>query len=278
VRRPGEPLGTKTEVKNLNSIKMVEKAIAVESRRQVAALESGSRVEQATLLWDETRETVRVMRTKEDADDYRYFPEPDLPPLVVDSARLARARASLPELPFARRDRFVAELGIPAYDAGVLADSRPLADWYERLAAATGDAKLASNWTMGEVLRVLKEAGTSIDAFPLAPDALAELLRLVKTDAISGSVAKTVYAQMLETGASAAGIVEEAGLAQISDRGAIATIVDEILDANPDQVEQVRQGNEKVLGFLVGQVMRSSGGKANPKLARELLGERIRGD
>ncbi|MBZ0269024.1 Asp-tRNA(Asn)/Glu-tRNA(Gln) amidotransferase subunit GatB, partial [bacterium] len=198
VREPGAPLGTKTEVKNLNSIRMVEKAIRVEAARQNARLDAGGNVEPCTLLWDEKRETVRVMRTKEEADDYRYFPDPDLLPLRIEPARRQRAASAVPELPFARRDRFVAQWGLSEYAAGVLTESRGVADWYEKLAEAAGDAVLAANWTMGEVLRVRKETGG--DAFPVEVDALAELLRLVSGGTVSESVAKDVFERMMETG------------------------------------------------------------------------------
>jgi len=276
VRSPGAPLGTKTEVKNLNSIKMVERAIAAEATRQVARLEAGETIAQETLLWDDAAGAVRPMRSKEHAHDYRYFPEPDLMPLVVEASRLARVRAGIPELPFARRDRFVSEHGIPAYDAGVLAGSRDVADWFEELARLAGDAKAASRWTMGEVLRVLNETGGAIADFPVPPTRLAELLALEKSGAVSGSAAKTVFARMLETADPPAAIVEREGLAQISDAGAMTAIVEEVLAAHPRQVEEFRSGKEKVLGFLVGQVMKASRGQANPQMASELVRDRLR--
>jgi aspartyl-tRNA(Asn)/glutamyl-tRNA(Gln) amidotransferase subunit B len=277
VCREGEVLGTKTEVKNLNSIRMVEKAIEAEAARQVALLAAGEPVRQATLLWDEKRGAVREMRLKEDADDYRYFPEPDLPPLAIDAPRRRRARAAVGELPFARRDRLVAEHGITPYAAGVLSDSRELADWYEALASACGDASLAANWTLGEVLRIQKETGASLADFPLGVDALAGLLGMVKDGRISDSVAKRVLAVMIETGRTAKAVVEEEGWAQLSDEAELASLVDEVLAGHAEQVEQYRSGNEKVVSFLVGQVMKASGGRANPKVARELLGRRMKG-
>ncbi len=278
VRRTGDALlGTKAEVKNLNSIKSVEKAIGVEARRQVAILEAGGRVEQATLLWDDKREEVRPMRSKEDAHDYRYFPEPDLMPLVVDAARLERVRAALPELPHAKRARFAAAYGIPAYDAGVLASSRELADWFEELAGECGDGKAASNWTMGEVLRVVKERGASIREFPIAPLRLAGLVKLAVSGAITSSAAKAVFAKMLDSTDSAAEIVEREGLAQVSDEGALAKLVDEVLAAHPGQVEQYLGGKPQLFGFLMGQVIKASRGKANPQIATKLLQERLGG-
>jgi aspartyl-tRNA(Asn)/glutamyl-tRNA(Gln) amidotransferase subunit B len=276
VRRPGAPLGTKTEVKNLNSIKMVERAIQVEARRQIELLEGGGHVQQATLLWDDDRGAVRVMRTKEDADDYRYFPDPDLPPLRTPPALRDSVRARLPELPFARRERFASELGLPAYDAAVLTESRPLADLFERLAGLVGDAKLASNWTMGEVMRVLKETARDAADFPLSPEALADLLVLVRDDVVSGGAAKTVFAAMLDGGGSAREIVDREGLAQVSDDGALLSWVTDVVQAYPEQGAQFRDGNEKVVGFLVGAIMKASGGKANPQRARELLVEQLR--
>ncbi len=276
VRRTGATaLGTKTEVKNLNSIKMVERAIAVEAKRQVALLESGGEVLQTTLLWDDRKEEVRPMRSKEDAHDYRYFPEPDLMPLVIDEARRARVRSMLPELPHAKRARFSATYGIPAYDAGVLTATRDLADWFEELARASGDGKTASNWAMGEVLRVLKEKGGTIRDFPITPARLADLIRLVSEGAISGSAAKSVFAKMLESKDDARAIVEREGLAQVSDEGALAAIVDDVVAANAAQVEQFRAGKQQVFGFLVGQVMKASRGKANPQVVARILQERL---
>ncbi len=276
VRRTGATeLGTKTEVKNLNSIKMVERAIAAESKRQIGVLEAGGTIRQTTLLWDDRKEEARPMRSKEDAHDYRYFPEPDLMPLVIDDVRRRRVRALLPELPHAKRARFVSAYGIPAYDAGVLTATPDLADWFEEVARASGDGKAASNWTMGEVLRVLKERSIAIRAFPIDPARLAGLVRLVADGAISGSAAKTVFAKMLENGDDAKAIVEREGLAQVSDESALAAIVDGVVAGNAEQVEQFRAGKQQVFGFLVGQVMKASGGKANPKLVSKILQERL---
>jgi aspartyl-tRNA(Asn)/glutamyl-tRNA(Gln) amidotransferase subunit B len=268
-------LGTKTEVKNLNSIKMVEKAIEVESERQIAHLESGGKIEQETLLWDDDEGAVRPLRSKEHAHDYRYFPEPDLMPLVIDGARRQRVRGEIPELPFSKRDRFVEQYDLPEYDAGVLTASRDVADWFEDLAIRTDDPKAASHWTMGEVLRVRSERGGSVAGFPVSVDRLAELLSLVRAGTISVRAAKTVFAKMLETEEEPAAIVEREGLAQISDPSTMEAIVDDVLAAHPGQVAEFRSGKEKVLGFLVGEVMKASHGKANPKMANELLRERL---
>jgi aspartyl-tRNA(Asn)/glutamyl-tRNA(Gln) amidotransferase subunit B len=239
-------------------------------------LEKGGKIEQATLLWDDRREEVRPMRKKEDAHDYRYFPEPDLMPLVVDSKRLARVRERLLELPFARRARFVKEYDLPPYDAGVLTASRDLADWFEEVARASGDGKAASNWTMGEVLRVLKERGGSIRDFPIAPVRLAALLRLVRDGKITTSAAKSVFGTMLEKGESPEEIVEREGLAQISDTSSLEKIVDEVIRDNAGQVETYRSGKSQVFGYLMGQVMKASRGKANPQVATRLLEERLK--
>jgi len=276
VREEGGALGTKTEVKNLNSIRMVEKAIGAEAARQVTRLEAGRAIGAATLLWDEKRGEVREMRSKEEPEDYRYFPEPDLPPLVIDAARRARARGALPELPFARRDRLIAELGLSPYAAGVITGSRALADGYEALAAACGDATLAANWTLGEVLRIQNETGAPAGGFPVDVAALAGLLRMVKEGRVSDSTARKVLGEMIDTGKSAAAVVEERGWAQLSDESEIAALVDEVLAGHAEQVEQVRAGNERVVSFLVGQVMKASGGRANPKVARDVLDRRIR--
>jgi aspartyl-tRNA(Asn)/glutamyl-tRNA(Gln) amidotransferase subunit B len=278
VRKQGETgLGTKTELKNLNSIKMVEKAIAAEARRQIGLLEGGGAVSQITLLWDDAAGEVRPMRTKEFAHDYRYFPEPDLMPLVIDATFRETIRRELPELPFTKRDRFVATLGIPEYDAAVISESRELAAWFEELARTTGDAKAASNWTMGEVLRVLKERGGDAARLPVTPAAMAELLGMVAAAKVSIGTAKEVFEAMVASGRSAAAIVEERGLAQISDAAEIRSVVDAVMAAHPEQVASIRAGKEQVLGFLVGQIMKATRGKANPQLVNEVLRERVRG-
>ncbi|MEZ5066116.1 MAG: Asp-tRNA(Asn)/Glu-tRNA(Gln) amidotransferase subunit GatB [bacterium] len=276
VRRAGEStLGTKTEVKNLNSIKMVVQAIDVEARRQVAVLERGEAITQCTLLWDERTGNVRPMRTKEDAHDYRYFPEPDLPPLRMTAERRDRVRRDMPELPIARRERFREAFDLRSVDAAVLTESRDVADWYEDLATQTGDPKLAANWVLGEVLRLRNERGGSLAELGLAPATLAELLGFVREGKISQSVAKKVFQSVVDTGERASAIVAREGLVQISDPAALDRLVDDVLAAAPEQVEQFRAGNEKVAGFLVGQVMKASGGQANPKLARERLLTRL---
>jgi aspartyl-tRNA(Asn)/glutamyl-tRNA(Gln) amidotransferase subunit B len=266
-----ERFGTKAEVKNLNSFRYVQKAIEYEIDRQVAIVESGGRVVQETRLWDSAGGRTHGMRSKEEAHDYRYFPEPDLPPLVVDDARIERVRATMPELPEARRRRFMAEYGLPEYDAGVLTQSAGLATYFERLAASSRNAKAASNWVMGELLRTMKERGQEIEQVPLGPDALSGLIALVDRGTISHSIAKDVFAKMYDGGRSAEEIVAAEGLSQSSDEGTVLAVVRAVMEANTDTVAQYRAGRMQTFGFLVGQVMKGSGGKANPKLANELL-------
>ena len=272
VRPVGEPrFGTKTEVKNVNSFRYLQKAIEYEIDRQIDVLESGGRVVQETRLWDSSTGRTTSMRSKEEAHDYRYFPEPDLPPLVIDAARVDTVRETMPELPEARRQRFVAAYAIPDYDAGVLTQSAALAEYFETVARASGNAKAASNWVMGELLRTMKERDVDVAGVPLTPDALAGLIQLVDQGTISSSVAKDVFAKMYESGRSAAAIVQADGLAQTSDEGALLAIVQDVLAQNPDAIAQVRAGRNNAFGFLVGQAMKASKGKGNPKVINELL-------
>jgi aspartyl-tRNA(Asn)/glutamyl-tRNA(Gln) amidotransferase subunit B len=272
VRPQGQtPFGTKAEVKNVNSFRYLEKALDYEIDRQIEALEGGGRVVQETRLWDTSSGRTYSMRSKEEAHDYRYFPEPDLPPLVVDAARVARVDATMPELPEPRSRRFVAEYAIPEYDAGVLTQSAALADYFEATAKAAGNAKAASNWIMGELLRTLKEQGKSIGDISLRPAALAALIALIDKGTISSSIAKDVFAKMYDSGRSADDIVGEEGLAQNSDEGALLAIVADVMRGHADAVAQYRSGKRQTFGFLVGQVMKGSGGRANPKLASDLL-------
>ena len=264
-------LGTKAEVKNVNSFRYLEKALEYEMVRQIDLLESGGRVVQETRLWDTSTGRTHSMRSKEEAHDYRYFPEPDLPPLVIDEARLARVRATMPELPEARSRRFSAEYGIPAYDAGVLTQSAALADYFEAAAKAAGNPKAASNWIMGELLRTINERGQRIEDVPVSPSALAGLIVLIDKGTISSSMGKGVFATMYDSGRSADSIVQEEGLAQIGDEGALQAIVADVIKGHADAVAQYRAGKRQTFGFLVGQVMKGSGGKANPKMASDLL-------
>jgi aspartyl-tRNA(Asn)/glutamyl-tRNA(Gln) amidotransferase subunit B len=272
VRQAGaSELGVKTEIKNLNSFRFLQKAIEHEIGRQVEVLTSGGRVRQETRLWDSASGRTEAMRSKEEAHDYRYFPEPDLPPLRVDAADVDRLRAALPELPETRRDRFVTQYGLPPYDAGVLTQSHALADYFEQTAAAAGNAKAASNWVMGELLRLMNAAGLQPSGLAVRPGALAGLIKLVDAGTINVPTAKAVFEKMFATGRPADDIVKAEGLAQIDDEGALVEIVRTVLAENADAVEQVRKGKQAAVGFLVGQVMRAARGKANPKLANALL-------
>jgi aspartyl-tRNA(Asn)/glutamyl-tRNA(Gln) amidotransferase subunit B len=264
-------LGTKAEVKNVNSFRYLHKAIEYEIDRQIDVLESGGRVVQETRLWDSGTGRTTSMRSKEEAHDYRYFPEPDLPPLVIDAARVAVVRHTMPELPDARRRRFVASYTIPDYDAGVLTQSAALADYFEAAAAASGNPKAASNWVMGELLRTMKERDLEVGQVPLTPQALAGLIALVDKGTISSSVAKDVFAKMFASGRAAEEIVQAEGLAQTSDEGALLAIVKDVLAQNADAIAQVRAGRNNAFGFLVGQAMKASKGKGNPKVINELL-------
>ena len=269
--------GVKTEVKNLNSFRYVHKAIEYEVDRQVDLLDGGGRIVQETRLFDSSGGATHSMRSKEEAHDYRYFPEPDLPPLVIDAARIERARAAMPELPEARRARFMAAYGLPEYDAGVLTQSAALAQYYEQVAREAGNPKAASNWVMGELLRTLKERGAEIADVPLAAAALAGLIRLVDRNVLSSSTAKDVFARMYDSGRSADDIVSAEGLAQMDDESALHAIVRDVIAAHPDAIAQVRAGKNNAFGFLVGQVMKQSGGKANPKIANQLLKRELDG-
>ncbi len=272
VRRTGQTtFGTKAEVKNVNSFRHLQKAIEYEIDRQIDLIAGGGRVLQETRLWDTSTARTHSMRSKEEAHDYRYFPEPDLPPLMVDAARLEVVRASMPELPEARRQRFVAEYAIPDYDAGVLTQSSQLADYFEAVAQAANNPKAASNWVMGELLRTMNERGSQIGDSPLAPTALAGLIRLVDEATISSSIAKEVFAKMYDSGRSAEDIVTAEGLAQNSDEAALLGIVRTVMTVHGEAVGQFRAGKSSTFGFLVGQVMKQSGGRANPKLVNQLL-------
>jgi aspartyl-tRNA(Asn)/glutamyl-tRNA(Gln) amidotransferase subunit B len=271
-------LGTKTEVKNLNSIRNVERAIAHEVERQVAVIEAGGRIVQESRLWDAAAGSTRSMRSKEEAHDYRYFPDPDLPPVVVDEARLAALRADLPELPHERRQRFVGELGLPAYDAGVLTEDRAVADYFEVALAALAsgaptpeDAKAVSNFVMGDVQRVLNERAIDIAGFPVEAARLAALVGMRQRGELSSSAATALFDAMLERPEAPEVLAGEMGLLQVSDAGALEPVVDAVIAANPKQVEQYRAGKTTVIGFFVGQVMRAFPGSPDPKVVREML-------
>lgn len=272
VRKKGETeYGTRTEVKNMNSFKSVEKAIEFEAKRHIEVLESGGTIYQETRLWDADKLETRSMRGKEFSHDYRYFPDPDLVPVCVDQEMLEAVRSELPEFPEARAERFVKQYGIPAYDAGVLTVERELADYFEAVVEGCGDPKSASNWVMGEVLRTIKEKSMQITSFPLEAERLAGLLGMIKGGEISTTIAKQVFEKMLESGNSAAEIVEREGLKQVSDTSEIEKVVQTILDDNPEQVEQYRSGKTKLFGFFVGQCMKAMKGKANPAVVNDIL-------
>jgi len=270
-------LGTRAEVKNVNSFKFVKQAIEYEIQRQIDLIEDGGTVVQETRLFDPNSGKTRSMRSKEEAHDYRYFPDPDLVPLVISDEWIERSRQELPELPEQRQQRFMADLGLPPCDAEVLTASRALADYFEACVAAHGNAKAVGNWIMGEVTRALNDSGTPIETCPVTPERLAELLKLIDNGTISGKIAKIVFDEMWKSGKAPQTIVEEQGLVQVSDSGAIEGIIDDIMAANAGQVEEYRGGKEKVFGFFVGQVMKASKGKANPSVVNELLLNKLRG-
>src|SRR5437588_6214023 len=279
VRRPGEPYGTRCEIKNLNSVRFVMQAIEVEARRQIELIEAGGAVEQQTRLFDSVRGETRPMRSKEHAHDYRYFPDPDLLPLVLDEAWIEALRAQLPELPDAKKARFVAEYGLRPEDTDVLVAERATAEYFERIARSNGksrDAKAAAYWVIGDLFGALNKQGRGIEEAPITPEQLGALLDLIADGTISGRIAKDVFAEMVETGADAAAIVEKKGLRQLSDTGAIEAAIDAALAAHPAQVAQYAS-NPKVLGFFVGQVMKATQGKANPALVNELLRKKLAG-
>jgi aspartyl-tRNA(Asn)/glutamyl-tRNA(Gln) amidotransferase subunit B len=272
-----DKLGTRAEIKNVNSFKFVKLAIEYEIQRQIDLIEDGGTVVQETRLFDPNSGKTRSMRSKEEAHDYRYFPDPDLVPLVVSEEWIERSHQELPELPEQRQQRFMAEMGLPPYDAEVLTACRALADYFEAGVTAGGNAKAVGNWVMGEITRALNDSGTSIETCPVSPEQLAELLKLIDNGTISGKIAKTVFDEMWRSGKAPQAIVEEQGLLQVSDSGAIEGIIDEIIAANAGQVEEYRSGKEKVFGFFVGQVMKASKGKANPTVVNELLLNKLKG-
>jgi len=269
--------GTRAELKNINSFRFIKQAIEYEMERQAELLDEGGRVIQETRLFDPNTGTTRSMRGKEEAHDYRYFPDPDLVPVIVDDAWIEAVRKTLPELPDAKRQRFVTEFGLPEYDAEVLAASRELAEYFEATVALFPQAKTVSNWVMGEVTRALNDDGKDITESPVTPAQLADLLKLIEKGTISGKIAKTVFDEMYKTGKEPGKIVEEKGLVQVSDTGAIEAIIDEVLAREPGQVAEFRSGKEKLFGFFVGQVMKASKGKANPALVNELLLKKLNG-
>ncbi len=280
VRRVGDTtLGTRAEVKNVNSIRAVQQAIDYEAARQVELLEDGGKVDQETRLWDPGKGQTRSMRSKEEAHDYRYFPDPDLLPLEFDDTFIERIRETLPELPDEKKLRFINHYGLPPYDAGVLVAERARADFYEAVVKGDGkrDPKIAANWLITELLGMLNKGGHDIVDSPISADQLGGLIDLIGDDTISGRIAKEVFAEMLETGEDAAAIVDKKGLKQITDTGAIESIVDKVIAGAPTQVGQFKSGNEKILGWFVGQVMKATQGKANPGAVNKILRDKLKG-
>ncbi|HET9984791.1 MAG TPA: Asp-tRNA(Asn)/Glu-tRNA(Gln) amidotransferase subunit GatB [Longimicrobiales bacterium] len=270
-------LGTKTEVKNMNSFANVERALNFEIRRQTELVEAGGTVVQETLLWDQARGEARAMRSKEESHDYRYFPDPDLPPLVLDARQIDAIRAALPELPDARRRRFLEQYGLPTYDAEVLTAAREVADYFEAAAAAVGDPKAASNWVMTDVLGWINQRQCALADLPVTPARLAELIGLVTNGTLSTTLARQVFSRMAETGEAAAAIVQAEGLAQVRDAAQLEAWAEEVVAAHPDEAERYRQGEARLLGFFMGQLMKRSQGKADPRQATALLKARLEG-
>jgi aspartyl-tRNA(Asn)/glutamyl-tRNA(Gln) amidotransferase subunit B len=270
-----DTFGTRIELKNMNSFRHVENALTYEIERQKASIEDGRELVQETRLWDEDEGVTVSMRGKEEAHDYRYFPDPDLLPLIIDEAWIEEVRATLPELPDEKQARFVEAYGIPSYDAEVLTSSRALADYFEACVKAFPEAKTVSNWVMGSVLASLKTENKTIEESPVSPERLAELLRLIDSGVISGKIAKTVFDDMVVTGKAPDMIVQEKGLVQVTDTDEISDVVDQVLEEHQQEVEDYKGGKTKLLGFFVGQVMKATKGKANPKLVNEILREKL---
>ncbi len=269
--------GTRAEIKNVNSFKFVQKALDYEIKRQAQILEGGGRVVQETRLFDSEKGVTFSMRSKEEAHDYRYFPEPDLVPVAIPLDRVEEIRKTIPELPDAKRERFVRQYGLPEHDADMLTQTRATADYFEETAALSGQPKAASNWMMGELARLLNADGRDIESCAVTPAMIAGMLKLIEGGVISTKIAKTVFEEMYRSGKDAETVVKEQGLVQVSDSGAIEQIISEVMQANPAQVADYRAGKDKLLGFFVGQVMKASKGKANPDMVNELLKKKLVG-
>ncbi len=277
VRRVGDSkLGTRNEIKNLNSIRFIIAAINYEAQRQIELLESGGVVEQATRLFDTATGITKVMRTKEDAHDYRYFPDPDLYPLVIEQAKVDAIKSSMSELPHVKRKRYIETLGLSKYDSEVITSEREVADFYEQLLQKCDDAKLAANWLSAELFGRLNKAGLEISSSPVSANNLAELIGLIKNNTISGKIAKDVLDEMFVTGKAPSVIIEEKGLKQVSDSSEIEKIIDQVLADNPDSIAQYKSGKDKLFGFFVGQVMKISKGKANPGIVNDILKAKLK--
>jgi aspartyl-tRNA(Asn)/glutamyl-tRNA(Gln) amidotransferase subunit B len=276
VRRPGDALGTRTETKNLNSLRFIQQAIDYEVARQIELIEDGGTVDQETRLFDTNSGTTRTMRSKENAHDYRYFPDPDLLPLTVTQAEVDELAAALPELPDDIRDRLINDYGLSPYDATVITEERETAAYYES-ASAGQDRKLVANWMTVELFGALNKSGQSLGDCKVSPEMLAGLVGLISDGTISGRIAKDVFADMFESGKDAAAIVDEKGLKQLSDSGAIEALIDTVIAGDMDKVEEYRGGKDKLFGFFVGQVMKQSGGQANPGMVNQILKAKLDG-
>src|SRR5690606_16814041 len=273
VRRPGEPFGTRCEIKNVNSIRFVGQAIESEARRQIAILEDGRKIDQETRLFDPSKGETRSMRSKEEAHDYRYFPDPDLVPLVFDQAYVDALAAELPELPDEKRARFIRDLGLSEYDASVLVSEKAIAEYFEKLATGR-DGKTAANWVINDLLGALNRTGQDIENTPVSPDQLGAIIDLIKDGTISGKIAKDLFEIVWNEGGDPVKIVEDRGLKQVTDTGAIEKAVDEVIAANPDKVEQAK-AKPTLAGWFVGQVMKATGGKANPQAVNALVKSKL---
>lgn len=275
--RGQKEFGTRTELKNMNSFRHVEMALEYEIKRQISLLEDGEEVVQETRLWDVDGGVTASMRGKEEAHDYRYFPDPDLVPVNIDESWIGQIRASLPELPSEKRERFVKQYSIPDYDAAIITSTKPLAMYYEEVVRLFPEPKIVSNWIMGDLLRELKQDEREIDQCPVTPLHLAEMLSMIKDGTISGKIAKDVFEEMYRTGEKPSKIVQEKGWVQILDKGEIERAIERAIQGNPKLVDDYRKGKEKLFGFFVGEVMKQTKGKANPKLLNELLKEKLKG-
>lgn len=274
VRKPGDEYGTRCEIKNVNSVKAVQASIDYEARRQIRILEDGGSIDQETRLWDPAKNETRSMRSKEEAHDYRYFPDPDLLPLTLEQSWVDKIKETLPELPDEKKHRFMKDYELSAYDASVLIAERDRADYFETVAKGR-DSKLAANWVINELLGLLNKDGTDLAQSPVSANNLGGLIDLISDNTISGRIAKDVFADMYDNGKEAATIVEEKGLKQVTDTGAIEALIDEVIAENPDNVEAYRSGKDKLFGFFVGQVMKKSRGKANPAAVNEILKQKL---
>jgi aspartyl-tRNA(Asn)/glutamyl-tRNA(Gln) amidotransferase subunit B len=273
-----EKFGTKVEIKNINSFRFIEKAVEYEIGRQVDMIERGEKIAQETRLYDPDKNRTVSMRSKEEAHDYRYFPDPDLLPLTVDGAWVEKVRKQLPELPLQKLRRFVTDYKIPEYDAAIMTQSRPLAEYYEEVVRVSGNPKTSSNWVMTELMRVLNDKGLDILKSPVNAADLGKLVKLIDAGTISGKIAKTVFEEMVANPRDPELIVKEKGLVQVSDPKTIEAVIDKIMAANAGQVEQYRAGREKVFGFFVGQVMKEMKGQGAPQLVNDLLLKKLKGE